>query len=220
MGHAVKFVSVTNGDAGHHEMRGTVLAERRRAEALEAARRLGVEAEVLDFHDGELLPTIEARCEIIRLIREWRADVVMGPRPNDYHPDHRACGLLVQDAAYMVTVPAVAPETAALRKNPVFLYFEDRFERPNPFRADVTVPIGDVLGVKLDALDAHGSQFYEWLPWLDGGIGEVPAEAGARREWLARKWPAFVSPAEAFEVCEYGAKADAARLRELFPMAK
>jgi LmbE family N-acetylglucosaminyl deacetylase len=206
MGHAVKFVSVTNGDAGHHEMRGAALAERRRAEALEAARRLGVAAEVLDFHDGELQATVEVRREIIRLIREWQADVVMGPRPNDYHPDHRACGLLVQDAAYMVTVPAVVPASEPLRKNPVFLYFEDQFQRPNPFRADVTVPIGNAVETKLDALDAHASQFYEWLPWLDGRLGEVPAEAEARREWLARTWPAFVRPAEAFEVCEYGAR--------------
>jgi LmbE family N-acetylglucosaminyl deacetylase len=212
----VKFVSVTNGDAGHHEMRGAALAERRRAEAMEAARRLGVTAEVLDFHDGELQPTIEARREIIRLIREWRADVVLGPRPNDYHPDHRACGLLVQDAAYMVTVPAVVPETAALRKNPVFLYFEDQFQRPNPFRADVTVNVGDAIERKLDALDAHVSQFYEWLPWLDGRLDEVPE--GGRREWLARTWPGFVRGTEAFEVCEYGARADAGRLRELFPV--
>lgn len=209
----MKFVSVTNGDAGHHEMRGPALAERRRAEALEAARRLGVTAEVLGFHDGELLPTIEVRWEIIRLIREWRADVVMGPRPNDYHPDHRACGLLVQDAAYLVTVPAIVPETPALRKNPVFLYFEDQFQRPNPFRADVTVPIGDVVDAKLDALDAHASQFYEWLPWLGGRLPEVPA--GGRREWLARTWPAFVKPTESFEVCEYGAPTDPARVQEL-----
>jgi LmbE family N-acetylglucosaminyl deacetylase len=216
MGHAVKFVSVTNGDAGHHEMWGEALAARRQAEAMEAARRLGIAAEVLGFHDGELLPTIEARSEIIRLIREWRADVVMGPRPNDYHPDHRACGILVQDAAYMVTVPAVVPEAAALRENPLFLYFEDQFQRPNPFRADVTVAIGDVIGVKLDALDAHASQFYEWLPWLDGRLDAVPADG--RREWLARMWPGFAREAEAFEVCEYGARADADRLRELFPM--
>ena len=202
----MKFVSVTNGDAGHQEMRGAALARRRRAEAMEAARRLGIQAEVLDFHDGELLPALEARWEIIRLIREWRADVVMGPRPNDYHPDHRACGLLVQDAAYMVTVPAVVPGTAALRKNPVFLHFEDRFERPNPFRADVTVAIGDAVEAKRDALDAHVSQFYEWLPWLDGRLQEVPAGAEARKRWLADTWPAFVRPTEAFEICEYGSR--------------
>ena len=110
MGHAVKFVSVTNGDAGHQSMTGVALAKRRLGEAKESARRLGIEYEVLNNHDGELLPTLEVRKEIIRQIRTWNADIVLAPRPNDYHPDHRYTGVLVQDAAYMVVVPAVTPE--------------------------------------------------------------------------------------------------------------
>ena len=120
LGHAVKFVSVTNGDAGHQTEGGGALAMRRRAEAMESARRLGVTYEVLDNHDGELLPTVEVRGQIIRRIREWRADIVLAPRPNDYHPDHRYTGVLVQDAAYMVVVPNICPDTPALRKNPAF----------------------------------------------------------------------------------------------------
>src|ERR1051326_5585741 len=143
MGHAVKFVSVTNGDAGHQTLRGAELAKRRAAEARESARRLGIEYEVLNNHDGRLLPTLEVRDQIIRQIRQWRADVVLAPRPNDYHPDHRYTGVLVQDAAYMVVVPSLVPEAPALRKNPVFLYYEDRFQRPNPFRPDVVVDLDD-----------------------------------------------------------------------------
>src|SRR5579863_9288857 len=83
MGHAVKFVSVTNGDAGHQSMHGAALAQRRAAEARESARRLGIEYEVLNNHDGELLPTLEIRSRIIRQIRQWKADIVLAPRPND-----------------------------------------------------------------------------------------------------------------------------------------
>jgi LmbE family N-acetylglucosaminyl deacetylase len=132
-GHAVKFVSVTNGDAGHQTLHGAELAARRLREAQESARRLGITYEVLNNHDGELLPTLAVRQQIIREIRAWQADLVLAPRPNDYHPDHRYTGVLVQDAAYMVVVPSVTPEVPALRKNPVFLYYEDRFQRPNPF---------------------------------------------------------------------------------------
>src|SRR5450631_2343344 len=64
MGHAVRFVSVTNGDAGHQSMGGAILAKRRLAEAKESARRLGIEYEVLNNRDGELLPTVEIRKEI------------------------------------------------------------------------------------------------------------------------------------------------------------
>src|SRR5271154_7440999 len=157
MGHAVKFVSVTNGDAGHQSSTGVALAKRRLGEAKESARRLGIEYEVLNNHDGELLPSLEVRRQIIRLIRQWKADIVLAPRPNDYHPDHRYTGVLVEDAAYLVVVPNICPDTPPLHNNPVFLYYEDRFQKPSPFRPDVAIDIDSVFDKKIDALDAHVS---------------------------------------------------------------
>lgn len=239
MGHLVKFVAVTNGDAGHQSQGGGALAKRRRAEAQEAGRRLGIaEYEVLDNHDGELLPSLHVREQIIRRIRQWNADLVLAPRPNDYHPDHRYTGILVQDAAYMVVVPNVAPDTPPLEKNPVFLYFQDHFQRPNPFRPDIAVAIDDVFDKKIAALDAHVSQFYEWLPWVDRRLHEVPKDPAERRKWLAKeragritpeirkaleKWygperAAKVQYAEAFEICEYGRQPSEQEIRQLFPM--
>ncbi len=238
LGHKVKFLSVTNGDAGHQIMGGGPLANRRRAEAVEAARRLGIEAEVLDNRDGELEPTVEVRKQIIRRIREWNADVVIAPRPNDYHPDHRYTGILVQDAAYMVVVPNVIPDVPPLRKNPVFLYFQDHFQRPNPFRPDIAIAIDDVFDKKMEALDAHVSQVYEWLPWVDGDLEKVPADPQARKKWAADRLRRPLTPAiatslakwygaeragrtqyaEAFEICEYGRQPKDDDLRRLFPM--
>jgi LmbE family N-acetylglucosaminyl deacetylase len=237
LGHKVRFVAVTNGDAGHHEEGGGQLAMRRRAEAIEAGRRIGVDYVVLDNHDGELVPSLEVRQQIIRQIREWKADLVLAPRPNDYHPDHRYTGVLLQDAAFMVTVPNIVTEVPALKKNPVFLYFEDGFQKPAPFRPDIAVSIDDVVGKKVDALDAHVSQVYEWLPWHAGVLDQVPADATARKAWLKKtrmhppsaavrdalvKWYGSeggraVQVAEAFEICEYGTRPDEALLRRLFP---
>ena len=187
MGHQVKFLSLTNGDAGHQNMGGGALAKRRRAEAKESARRLGIaEYEVLDNHDGELMPSLEVRLQVIRRIRRWNADVVIVSRPNDYHPDHRNTGLVVQDAAYMVIVPNVASDTPPLKKNPVFLYCEDRFRKPNPFEPDIAVNIDAVVEKKTDALDAHVSQFYEWLPWTMQLLGQVPKDEVQRKPWLAK----------------------------------
>jgi LmbE family N-acetylglucosaminyl deacetylase len=238
MGYAVKFVSVTNGDAGHQTDKGVSLARRRFAEAQEAGKRFGVRYDVLDNHDGQLLPTLDVRLQIIRKIREWNADIVMAPRPNDYHPDHRYTGVLVQDAAYMVAVPNVAPETPPLQKNPVFLYFQDSFERPNPFRPDVAVDITKVFNQKIHAMDAHESQMYEWLPWIGQYLDKVPKSKTEREKWLAQsravkitpevrksleKWygkekAAQVQQAEAFEICEYGARPTDADIKRLFPM--
>src|SRR6185436_901754 len=68
-GHHVKLVSVTNGDIGHWRDAGGPLAVRRKTEVDAAAKRLGVITEVLDIHDGELLPTVENRRTLTRLIR-------------------------------------------------------------------------------------------------------------------------------------------------------
>jgi len=160
-GHHVKFVSVTNGDIGHWREAGGPLALRRKKEVEQASTILGTTVEVLDNHDGELMPTLENRQKLIRLIREWKADLVLSPRPYDYHPDHRNTSLLVQDAAYMVTVPFICPDTPILTKNPVFMYSSDRFQKPYPFKADVAVSIDDVFDQKVDAIHEMASQHYE-----------------------------------------------------------
>jgi len=238
MGHKVKFVSLTNGDAGHYAMGGGELAKVRIAEAKEAGKRFGVEYVVLDNHDGELMPTLANRLKIIREIRKWDADIVIAPRPNDYHPDHRYTGILVQDAAFMVIVPNIAPEVPALKKNPVFLYCEDKFQKPNPFEPDIAINIDDVFDQKIYAMAAHESQFFEWLPWLSGNLDTVPKDEKDRLEMLAKwrynpldkttiecleKWygqekASMTKHAEIFEICEYGSQPTAEQIRELFPM--
>ncbi|MFM7328171.1 MAG: PIG-L deacetylase family protein [Bacteroidota bacterium] len=238
MGHAVKFVSVTNGDAGHQSMGGGALATRRILEAKEAGKRFGVEYQVLDNHDGELVPNLSVRMQIIREIRKWNADVVIAPRTNDYHPDHRYTGVLVQDAAYMVGVPNVAADTPPLRKNPVFLYFQDYFQRPNPFRPDIAVDITAVFDKKVFALAAHESQYFEWLPWIGGYAADVPKSKSEWIPWLTQRQTEPVTPeirtslekwygksraantvhTEAFEICEYGTQPSEADIRKLFSM--
>ena len=239
MGHNVKFVSLTNGDAGHYAVGGGALAKTRMAEAAEAGKRFGVEYEVLDNHDGELMPTLANRLKVIRAIRNWNADVVIAPRPNDYHPDHRYTGILVQDAAYMVIVPNVAPEVPPLKKNPVFVYSEDGFQKPNPFSPDIAVITDEVFDQKIYAMSAHESQFFDWLPWTSGNLDKVPKDEKARLEWLAnwrtntpnkatievlKKWygdkATIAKHAEGFEICEYGKQPSDAEIRTLFPMLK
>jgi LmbE family N-acetylglucosaminyl deacetylase len=239
-GHHVKLVAVTNGDIGHWRQAGGPLAMRRKSEAEEASKILGTTVEVLDNHDGELMPTLENRRKIIRLIREWKADIVLSPRPNDYHPDHRYTAILVQDAAYMVTVPFICPEIPPLKNNPVFMYYTDRFLKPNPSAPDIAVSIDSVIDRKLDALAIMESQF------LEGGangyeglipksaeertrrVAEVRSGHAARNIGIADRFRAVlkdwygdeaskVKHAEAFEICEYGRRPDKAELKRLFP---
>jgi len=241
LGHHVKFVSATNGDIGHWQMAGGPLAQRRYDEVQKAAKILGITTDVLDIHDGELLPTLENRRLFTRKIREWNADIVISHRPNDYHPDHRYVGVLAQDSAYMVTVPFFCPDTPYLTRNPVFMYSEDGFQKPNPFQPDVVVSIDDVIQKKLDALDTLESQFYEG--GANGSAALIPSDPEAQKKrkeavragfdrrfansanrfraelvnWYGKDQGDKVRTAEAFEVCEYGRRPSKDELRKLFP---
>ena len=247
MGHNVKFLSLTNGDAGHQSEGGGALGKRRRQEAINAGKALGIaEYQTLDNHDGELLPSLQVRHQVIRAIRKWNADIVLGHRPNDYHPDHRNAGKVVVDASYMVIVPNVCPDTPPLSKNPLFLYMEDNFTKPYPHEPDIVVSIDNIIELKIDGLHAHTSQMYEWLPWTNGGdeiLAKIPTTINERRKWLSKrvknrsnnidsikrislvKWygkdlAKKVKYIESFEVAEYGMQPTDKDIRSLFPMLK
>lgn len=241
-GDIVKFVSATNGDIGHWGMAGGALAKRRDSEVQAAAGVLGVTTEVLDIHDGELMPTLENRKIFTRLIREWEADIVIGHRPNDYHPDHRYTGVLMQDSAYMVAVPFFCPDVPPLSKNPIFLYSYDRFQKPSPFQADIVVSIDSVIDRKVEALTLIESQFVEG--GATGSADKSPKSTEQReakreqvRENFKRRFASVanncrdklielygeevgskVQYAEAFEICEYGRRPSKAEILELFPI--
>ncbi len=240
LGHTVRFVSLTNGDAGHHEMGGAPPAWRRRQEAQAAARCLGIEYLVLDHHDAELMPSLDIRAEVVRLIREMTPDLVMAPRLWDYHPDHRATAQLVMDAMYLATVPNYVSAVRHLKAMPVAVSVWDGFQRPYPFRPDVVVDITDALGCKLDALHCHTSQVYEWLPYNAGTLATVPADDDARKAWLREQQIARagrlvaayqgelatrygaerasrIKAVEAFEISEYGTPLSGQARERLFP---
>ncbi len=240
-GHHVKFVSVTNGDIGHWKMDRESLAKRRKEEVEACAKVLGITTEVLPIHDGELEPTLANRKTITRLIREWNADIVMSPRPNDYHPDHRYTGVLVQDSAFMVTVPKFLPDVPNLKKNPVFLFYSDGFQKPTPFKPDICVAIDRVIDKKAAALEKLESQFYE-----GGALGRpelMPSDPKAQSirraqvreshmnrdrrtaakfrdkttEFYGMDAAKKIEFVEAFEICEYGSQPNKEQLRKLFP---
>ncbi len=242
-GHQVKLVSVTNGDIGHWKEAGGPLALRRAAEVAACAKKLGVTSQVLDIHDGELVPSLEYRKLLTRVIREWKADIVIAPRPWDYHPDHRYVGVLIQDAAFMVAVPFICPDVPPLKKNPVFLYSSDGFQKPYPFTPDIAVSVDDSFDQKLDGIHELTSQHYEGgANGSEEHVKSVPpaSDEVGRRAWLKRRWGArqgseadkyrdllvklygpekgkAVKYAETFEICEYGRRPSMDEIKKLFP---
>lgn len=238
-GHKVKFVAMTSGDIGHFAEAGGPLALRRRAEVQACAKRLGIQTEVLDIHDGELMPTLENRRTVVRLIREWQADVVLFHRPNDYHPDHRYTGVLVQDAAVLVAAPFFLPYTPPLKRNPVLLQYSDPFRKPAPFEPTLVVGIDEVADQKWACLAAMPSQFADANSWQARYREDVPQDPAARASYIANglkqrnadvadqyrsllvslygERGRSIRHAEAFELSEYGRQPSTEELKRLFP---
>ena len=239
-GHKVKFVSMTNGDVGHFGTAGGPLARRRAAEVAECARILGIETEVMDIHDGELTPSLENRKTMARLIRSWQADIVMGHRPYDYHPDHRYTGVLMDDSAVVVVAPFFVPDTPPTRRNPVFLYYSDGFQDPKPFTPSIVVGIDDVAEKKWACVSAMPSQFGDEDSWQGRTLPNVPkgdreraaylldivkkrnlAIADQYRDRLVSLYGAErgkkVQYAEAFQLGQYGRQPSLDDLKRMFP---
>ena len=238
-GSAVKFVSVTNGEAGHHEMSGQALVDRRTAEAAAAGHLAGIEYEVMDNPDGQLVPGLEERNKLMRVIREFRPDLILTHRPNDYHPDHRYTSQLVQDCSFLLGVPNICPEIPRIETMPVIAYFADHFQKPLSFKPDVAVDIDAVFDTKVMMMHCHASQVYEWLPWIGQLDTKMPEDEVERlnllREFVLRYCEvsevarqslvqiygetqgAKVNNVECFEACEYGSVLDEAAIHWLFP---
>jgi N-acetylglucosamine malate deacetylase 1 len=242
-GGRVTFVSLTNGDAGHHLLSGAALARRRLAETQAVAQRGGLEYLVLDIHDGELEASLINRWAVLEIIRRAAPDLILTHRLGDYHPDHRACAQLVLDAAFLAFVPNARPLSAPLARRPVIAYLHDDFQRPYPFVPDLVIDTGAVIGDKLEMLHAHASQVYEWLPYAARRPELIPDDEAGRRVWLRATYlaaderlaqqyrpqlaarygeahAAAVRFAEAFEISEYGPAWSAALEERLAPMLR
>jgi len=236
LGHEVKFISVTNGDTGHHEMGGGPLARRRYAETQASAAIAGIEYEVYDIHNGELEHNLWTRKLVVKSIRDYRADLVICHRANDYHPDHRAVGEIVHAAIFQVTVPNVLALTPAMDASPVLGYCYDYFTEPTPYVPQIAIDTDDVFERKIDMVHCHVSQMYEW----NCRFSACPEGDAERRAWLApRQYARFGDVAERFRdvlvkwygeqrgrqiktaetvmISQYGRSLPDDRVRDLFP---
>ena len=232
---------MTNGDVGHFESAGGPLARRRIAEVAECAKILGIETQVLDNHDGELMPSLENRRTLARLIRDWQADIVMGHRPYDYHPDHRYTGVLMDDAAVVVVAPFFVPDTKPTVRNPVFMYYSDNFQDPKPFTPTIVVGIDAAAEKKWKCVSAMPSQFADKDSWQGRTQQNVPQDDRERAAYLldnVKKRNAAVAEqyrerlialygpergkkiqyAEAFQLGQYGRQASIDELKKMFPL--
>lgn len=182
-GHDVTFLSVSDGCCGHFSYTNEQLRKIRREETARVSKISGINYDVWNIPDCEVVADLENRKRMVRYIRKHNPDIIFTHRTNDYHADHRNTALLVQDASYLLSVPLFLSDTPAMKKTPVIMYFYDKFTNPI-FKPDIVIPIDKVIDEKYKMFDCHVSQVYEWLPYEKGILSQVPTDAEERLEWL------------------------------------
>lgn len=182
-GHNVTMVSMTNGDGGHHELSREALAKRRALEAKAASELMKCNYIIMPISDGKLEPTVKNREKLIALMRQYEPDVVITHPVPDYHPDHRYTTQLVMDTAYMLQVPSIVPAVKALRKETAFFFSATK---PEAGGINIPVPIDSIWERKLRVWHCHSSQMYEWLPWIENRLEEIPNGETERLKYLSR----------------------------------
>ncbi|MEQ9262743.1 MAG: bacillithiol biosynthesis deacetylase BshB1 [Owenweeksia sp.] len=157
LGYSCGIVDLTRGDLG---TRGT--PELREKEAQAAAAIMGVKVrENLRFRDGFFRNDEEHQLHIIRLIRKYRPEIVLANAPVDRHPDHGRAGELVKTASFLAGLRKIetleeGKVQEAYRPRLVLHYIQ--FQNLKP---DIILDIGDTQSIKMKAIQAYGSQFYD-----------------------------------------------------------
>lgn len=156
-GKKVGIIDLTRGELG---TRGT--AETRDQEAANAAKIMGLSArENLKFRDGYIQNDEAHQLEIIRMIRKYRPDVVIGNSDDRRHPDHRRAAELVKDAFFLSGLLKIKTECDGQdqeywRPRRFFHYIQAYDAQPS-----FVVDISDFYDQKIEALKAYKTQFFD-----------------------------------------------------------
>jgi bacillithiol biosynthesis deacetylase BshB1 len=157
LGHQVGILDLTRGETG---TRGT--PEIRDEEGRAAAAIIGaVVRENLGLPDGFIDQSREQKMALIRILRKYRPDVVIGNAMDDRHPDHGNAATLIEEACFLSGLAKIQTELDGAaqvhwRPRMVLHYIQDRFIQP-----DVVMDITAVMDQKMESILAHRSQFYD-----------------------------------------------------------
>ena len=160
-GDNVYMAVITNGNKGSVEYSESELAKIRLKETQDSAAVIGADLICFGEEDTGVFCSETLRNRFIDLVRYTKADIVICPSPNDYHPDHRNCSQLTQDACLLSTVSLIITEHEAMDKIPYIIFYD----HPNgiEFYPAEYVDITDTFKIKKEMFLSHKSQ----IPWLE-----------------------------------------------------
>jgi bacillithiol biosynthesis deacetylase BshB1 len=156
-GKKVGIVDLTQGELG---TRGNI--ETRKNEASKSAQVLGVAVrENLKMPDGFFQNDQENQMKLIKAIRKYQPEIILGNALEDRHPDHGRAAKLIADAAFLAGLNKIETKDEsgrvqqAWRPKYVFHFIQDRYLVPS-FVIDIT----DVFEGKMESISCFNSQFY------------------------------------------------------------
>ena len=156
-GRKAGIVDLTQGELG---TRGTV--ETRYQEAADAARIMGVVArENLKMRDGFFRNDEEHQMQLIKALRKYRPEIVIGNILEDRHPDHGRAGSLIYDSCFFSGLKQIKTfddegnEQEKWRPKYLLHYIQDRFYEP-----DIIIDISHVWEERMEAIKAYKTQFH------------------------------------------------------------
>jgi N-acetylglucosamine malate deacetylase 1 len=151
-GYSTAIVDMTRGELSS---RGTPAARAR--EAREAARILGLKIrENLEFPDGDVRVTAEARLEVVRVLRKYRPSLVLAHHWDDRHPDHVNASRLVTEACHHAGLASLKTGQERFRPNLILYYMLPAHTTPT-----LVVDVSDFSQKRSAAIGAHRSQLFD-----------------------------------------------------------
>ncbi len=186
-GYDCYYLILTDGSKGSRVkgMTPAKLAAIRQKEQKNSAALLGAKGVFFQGHkDGELVPDLALRKEIVKYVRRLKPDIVITQDPTYMfsdrfvnHTDHRAAGTATIDAVFPAARnPMTFPDLRkrhGLEPHRVSQMYLTNLQNPN-----YAVDISKYIDLKIKALSMHKSQ----------GIGQHPEFVREMSARLGKKW--------------------------------
>ena len=150
-GKKVGVIDLTRGELG---TRGT--ANTRNTETKLASEIMGVSIrENMDFKDGFFKDDEEHKLALIKKIRKYQPEIVITNSVSDRHPDHGRGAEITVDACFLAGLEKIVTGQKIWRPRSIYHYIQFNYLTP-----DVVVDISAEMEVKLKAVKAYSTQFF------------------------------------------------------------
>lgn len=182
-GGTATLLHLTAGERGHPSLPGREYGLQKRKEAQAAAAVLGAGVRLLDYPDGELLASQEAKRAVAQIIADEQPDVVITHGAGSFHRDHAACHEIAWEAVFFAGLADMWPGRPRHLVRAV--YFAENWEDNRDFAADLYIDTSRGHAAWLEALRCYelfrgGLSTFPYIRYYEALAVVRGAESGTR----------------------------------------